>query len=862
MKGKINKEGFKIIGLSLFKRFFLVNFVLFCLSCRISEDNIPSEPRPIQSPEEEQTSFQIPSGLKIQLVAHEPMVQDPVVIKFDEDGRLWVVEMRGFMPDMEGTGERNPVGRVSILEDTDIDGRMDKSTIFLDSLVLPRALAIVKRGALVAANEALWFASDKNGDSIADTLILIDKDYAGNSMIEHSGNGLWRGVDNWYYNAKSKFRYKQIDGEWKKDATEFRGQWGMSHDDEGRLIYNYNWSQLHADLVPPNYLSENPNHSPSTGIDHGLTIDRRVYPIRDNPAINRGYIPGVLDEKGRLKEFTAACSPFSYRARTLPSEYYGNVFVCEPSGNLVKRNIVKENGFMLYAFDPTPREEFLASDDERFRPVSFASGPDGALYIADMYRGQVQHGVYGTPYLKEQTLKRKLDSPINLGRIWRVVPEDWSPSQTPDLSQENSKKLVDNLSSENGWMRDISQRLLIERNEPQINQELLDLILNGKNHLGVFHALWTLEGREALNPELLIQLLDDNNIQIKTTALRLLEPFAADDVGVRLKMEAKILLGWTDPKEMLQLALSSRVLAKDVSFGIFMEMLEVRDTTGVLRDAILSSLHKREFGFLENIFQSPKWQEQNTEKEIFLDALTASVLKNKNNAEAEALLSLLDISKELFGWKEKIILDGLSISAMGKDFEPIKLSRLPAIINRVDLIETEQIKLIKSIFEWPGHKAIQFVQSNNKLVEEKDQQQFILGRQKYLTTCAGCHGTNGAGMKRLGPPLANSDWVLGDEVRLMLIVLHGIEGPIKVNDKLYDAPEILPIMPSHSTMDDGSIASILTYIRNEWGNSALPISGRTVSKIRISSQGNVLPWTASGLNAHIDKINKSREISP
>ena len=104
-------------------------------------------------------------------------------------------------------------------------------------------------------------------------------------------------------------------------APKLRGQWGISHDDRGRLYYNYNWSQLHADLVPPNYLSRNKHHTPTTGIDHGLTIDRRVYPIRPNPAVNRGYIPGTLDKEGRLLEFTAACSPLVYRETALPKPF-------------------------------------------------------------------------------------------------------------------------------------------------------------------------------------------------------------------------------------------------------------------------------------------------------------------------------------------------------------------------------------------------------------------------------------------------------------------------------------------------------------------------------------------------------------
>jgi hypothetical protein len=220
---------------------------------------------------------------------------------------------------------KDRVGRISVLEDRNGDGLMDTSTIYMDSLVMPRALAIVGGGALVAENGSLWLTQDLNNDLKADTKTLIDSAYAGSPLPEHSGNGLWRGMDNWYYNAKSQFRYRLVDREWQRDSTEFRGQWGICHDDEGRLIYNYNWSQLHADLVPPHYLSRNKNHKPTTGIDHGLTVDRRVYPIRPNPAVNRGYIPGTLDKEGRLLEFTAACSPLFYRGNALPRDYYGNV---------------------------------------------------------------------------------------------------------------------------------------------------------------------------------------------------------------------------------------------------------------------------------------------------------------------------------------------------------------------------------------------------------------------------------------------------------------------------------------------------------------------------------------------------------
>src|SRR5258706_7875842 len=502
-----------------------VGLVLVLLRCAGNVANKEEEgPSPAKTPTEESASFQLEPGLTIQLVAAEPMVEDPVVITFDEDGRLWVVEMRGFMPDIDGSGENKRVGRVSVLEDRDGDGQIDASTIYIDSLIMPRAIAVVPGGALIVENEALWLTQDVDGDLHSDSKTLVDSQYAGGPLIEHSGNGLWRNVDNRYYNARSRFRYRLMDGVWQRDSTEFRGQWGICHDDKGRLYYNYNWSQLHADLVPPNYLSRNKNHTPTTGIDHGLTLDRRVYPIRSNPAVNRGYIPGTLDDKGSLREFTAACAPFFYRGTALPKEYFGNVFVCEPSGNLIKRNVVQEEGLLLTAYDPNPGKEFLASFDERFRPVYLASGPDGALYVADMYRGLVQHGKYVTPYLREQTLKRKLDKPINRGRIWRIGPANRKAPKQKKLSTASSGELIMELSNPDGWHRDMAQRLLVEQNDKRIQQALTEVALRGVNYLGRFHALWRLDGFKLITPDLLFTLVTDPNSLGRNNANRLILP--------------------------------------------------------------------------------------------------------------------------------------------------------------------------------------------------------------------------------------------------------------------------------------------------------------------------------------------------
>ncbi|GAB2496077.1 hypothetical protein GCM10027164_28980 [Algoriphagus taiwanensis] len=783
------------------------------------------------------------------------MVEAPVHIQFDEDGRLWVLEMRGYMNDIEGSEEKLPVGSVAVLEDTDGDGMMDKRTVYLDSLVMPRSLGLYKNGALIAENNALWWTEDQDGDGRADIKSLVDSTYSANGLPEHTDNGFVRNVDNWYYSAKSRLRYKNISGQWVRDSTEFRGQWGIAQDDKGRLIYNYNWSQLHGDLVPPNYLSRNSNHKPTSGIDHGLTIDRRVFPIRSNLAVNRGYIPGTLDSANRLQEFTSACSPTVYRSHLFPESYFGNVFVMENAGNLVKRNVVKENGILLEAHDPNPGREFMASTDERFRPVHGTIGPDGGLYIVDMYQGIVQHTAYMTDYLKEKTLERGLEQPGHMGRIWRVVPKGFKAQPAPNLSEMPTQELVELLAHPDGWYRDMAQRLLVERNDSQAVVLLEELVKSNKSAMGSFHALWTLEGLGSVKPDLLLEVLRTSDPWVKNSALRQLEGFAQNDPEVLEQLEKEMIrLSQNASEELaLQLALSAYVISQESRMEVIQSVLEAYGHLPLIRDAAMSSLGGMEWTFLQSLLKEDK---DNPDRDIFMELLASAILDKGDSKEIEILFA--EINQPQIDKNVEIILNGLAIKASQVEtLGQIKLSGKPALLSREDLPLDEMRKsMLNRVFSWPGYKPSESLASQNTL-DEAGMKLFAEGRQKYLATCSGCHGNNGKGASRMGPPLAGSEWVLGDEVRLSLIMLHGIEGPIEVAGKKYDAPDILPVMPSHSTMDDRSIAAILTYIRNEWGNQAPAVSGRTVGSTRVLNQGRVYPWSASELNAHMEKLTSA-----
>lgn len=766
---------------------------------------------PPLTPQEAQESFELADyNIKIELVASEPLVQDPVAMTFDEGGRLWVVEMLGFMTDIDGTGEKEKVGRVSVLFDDDGDGQMDRSTIFLDSLVLPRAIAVVDGGALVAENIPLWFAEDTDGDFIADKKTLVDPEYGGQGMPEHSANGLWRGIDNWYYNAKSKYRYRRINGEWKKEETDFRGQWGICHDDAGRLFYNYNWSQLHADLVPPGALRKNKNHNPTSGIDHGLTLDRSVFPIRSNTAINRGYVPGTLDENGSILEFASACGPLINRGHALPDSYYGDAFVCEPTANLIKRNKIIEDGFMLSAKGAYENKEFLASTDERFRPISLASGPDGALYVVDMYKGIIQHGPYMTPYLREETLKRGLDKPIHMGRIWRIRTNKKTEKINPYLEGAENDILLNFLGNENGWVRDTAQRLLVEKGDESTIPELEKIISDGKP-LAQLHALWTLEGLGYNGLNAYREAIGAKDTKVVQAGLRLLQKLAHENKETKEILEAFVQKNFDSvgPLVQMQMILASNHIDAKVAFESAKKFLKSFSDFPVARDIVMSSLQDRELSMLKNLLAEPNAKIQDQNHEIFVEMLATSISNSKSDEDLGQLVKIAEANRDdSHLWIEN------------------------AIVNGMNNVTNESAD---------GELA-------NGPSEEIDAKVFSLGRQKYLNLCANCHGTGGEGMARFAPPLKKSEWVTDDGEKLTMILLHGMEGPVEVNGKMYDVPNILPSMPSFSTLQDNDIAAIATYIRNSWGHSGAEIKRGTVSGIRFRTQGKITPWKATELD--------------
>lgn len=439
-------------------------------------------------------AFKIADGYVIEPVAAGEDVNMAVAISFDANGRAWTAEMRSYMPNIDGTGEDTPNGRIRVLEDTDGDGKIDKTTTFLDGLVLPRAVAVTSDGCLYTSGDALYFTKREGLKPVGEP-ILIDKKYAYGGNAEHKANGLLYGHDNWYYSAKSSARYRRIDGTWVKQSTDFRGQWGIAKDDWGRLYYNNNSTLLQGDKFTPNFFRSNTGYRPKVNMSQRIGSNR-THPIRMTPGVNRGYAKGTLDKDGKLVNATAACGVHIYRGDNFPKSASGMAFICEPAGDLVKAIKVERNqSHKAQGSYPYGDKEFLASTDEWFLPCSLYTAPDGTLWMVDMYFGILQHKTYMTSYVRKQYLSRGLDKPKpSTGRIYRIRYSSNKPSPVPKLEGLMPGSLVKFLSHPNGTIRDTAQRLIVESGDISTEKALVELAADNSKPLGQIHALWALEG--------------------------------------------------------------------------------------------------------------------------------------------------------------------------------------------------------------------------------------------------------------------------------------------------------------------------------------------------------------------------------
>jgi mono/diheme cytochrome c family protein/glucose/arabinose dehydrogenase len=813
----------------------------------VSADKIP--PAPALTPEQALRSFALMPGFNLELAAAEPLVQDPVAMTFGPDGRMWVVEMRGYMADLDGNGEDAPVGRVVVLTDRDGDGRYDESQVFVDNLVLPRAIALVGDGVLIGAPPELAFWRDTDGDGKADKKTIVALDYGVKvdpkrpflANPERAPNSLLWARDNWIYSAAYTKKFRYVKGEWETATTIFRGQWGLSQDDFGRLFHDSNSDPLRVDVIPSDYLQRNPHLQRLAGTNVNAADNFFVWPARVNPGINRGYRPEFLRD-GKLKEFTAANSPWIYRGDLLP-EFYGDAFIAEPAANFVRRTLLTARNGTLAGRNAYDKQEFIASTDERFRPVAFNTGPDGALYIVDLYRGVLQHRISLTSYLRKQSEDRQLANPQHLGRIYRVVPADKPAPRATRLAPLTPEQWVGRLDHANAWWRETAQRLLVERGDAALVPAIKAVALKSAAPLGRVQALWTLDGMGGLDRDTVVAALADEAPLVRATALRLSERFF-NEAAHRADLIARLLPLTADPaaEVQLQAVLTLGELRDPATDRVLAETVRTHPQNTFLRDALLSGLADRELPLLETLAADATWRADDAGVNGILSGLANAIFAARQTAPIERLIALAAAQPPASA-RTKALLDGM-VAGVNGSRRPLQFAAEPAgwsTLAKAPALSARLAKL-QDIVVWPGKAGLTAVAALAPLTAEQ-QARFATGKTLFTAICAACHQTSGRGLDGLAPPLLDSEWVLGSHERTVRIVLHGVRGPIRVAGRYHTGD-----MPAHGALDDDQIASVLTYIRREWGHDAPPVEPAQVTAIRAATKHHADAWSPEELN--------------
>jgi putative membrane-bound dehydrogenase-like protein len=815
----------------------------------VPRDQIPSAQA--KSAAEELKTFRIAPGFHIELVAAEPFVEDPIIMQFDPAGRMWVVEMRGYMNTVDSDNEELPSGRVVILDGPD-GGPAKTSTVFADGLIMPRALALTGGGALVGEPPHLWLMrAAKETGTPPSRLSVTDKfgsglgwgppSKGGTQAVEHGPNSpLWN-MDNTIYFAEYYTRLRYSQGTFQIEPSTFRGEWGLTQDDVGHLFYNSNQSGLRGDVIPPHYTLRNPNQAMPRGINLNFSPDERVWPSRVNPGVNRGYQPGIL-VNGKLRQYTAACAPTIYRGGAFPAEFNGNCFVCEPAGNLVRRYVFKRDAAgQAIATNAYADTEFLTSTDERFRPVWISAGPDGCLYIVDMYHGILEDKLSQTSYLRKQIIERGLATPIHLGRIWRVVPDGHTPQTAPRLADASPAELVGFLSDANGWRRDTAQRLLVESGSPAVAPALRSLATASGNPLARLHALWTLDGLGQLDEKTLVAGLRDSDDRVRTAAVRLTESRLRDQATRDAMLGHLERLAVNPSHEVrIQLALSLGEARDPRAELIMTNLIREGDEDALLAYAVGSGLAHRELEVLEGLAADSGWRALSPGRAALVRELAGCVAYEREAARVERFLRFAGSTNP--AWTTHL-LAGFAQMATYVSRRPIILETAPAILRELQHSADKGIAnaalKAETLLTWRG-KAGALAPPAPLVGDELAR--FNQGKVSFNAICAGCHQEHGRGMEGMAPPLVDSEWVEGSPERLVRIVLGGMHGRVRVGRKNYDME-----MPAWGALPDEQLAAILTYVRRAWDQRANPIDVGTIKRIRAATADHPSSWSADEL---------------
>jgi putative membrane-bound dehydrogenase-like protein len=591
------------------------------------------------APEQAAATLTVRPAYRIELVAAEPLVADPVALSFDEHGRLFVVEMRDYS---ERRAER--LGRIRRLEDTDGDGRFDRATTFAEDLPWPTAVFCWGRGVFVGATPDLLFLEDADDNGIADRRETVFTGFASDFApyqtnrlnVQALLNSLSWGLDNRIHGSASlsggKVRpaaqptAQPVDLRGRDFSFDPRtrslraesggGQHGLSFDNAGRKFVCSNSDHLQLVHYEARYADRNPNYTPpnprlNIAVDGPAAAVFRLsgeepWRLMRTRWRVAGLVPGPIEGGGRASGyFTAATGVTIYRGNAWPAADHGDVLIADCGSNLIHRKKLSRTGMSwsaARASDETHRE-FVASTDNWFRPVQFANGPDGALYVLDMYREVIEH-----PWSLPPGIKRHLDlhNGADRGRIFRLVPNGFQQPPQPRLASASNTDLVRALEHANGWHRDTAARLLYQRNDKSLAGTIERLLVESSFPLGRLHALYALDGLEVLSDAHLLHGLSDPASDVRRHAVRLAEHrLREQQVSEPLWTALERLTDDPDPEVRLQLAFTLGEIRHSRRIQA-LARLGARDAEELwARVAILTSVGAEAWALFQSLLPSP-----------------------------------------------------------------------------------------------------------------------------------------------------------------------------------------------------------------------------------------------------------------
>ncbi len=605
----------------------------------------------------------------MQLLAAEPLVTDPVAIEYDENGLAYVVEMSDYpytdkstdKPFVERTSDL-PIGKVRVLEDVDGDGRFDRSTIFAEDLSWPTGIACWKGGVFVAATPDVWYLKDTDGDRKADVRRKLFTGFRKFNVQAVMNNLKW-GLDHRIYGAGSSnggqlrpadqpdakplplsrndFRFDPRD-----EALEILSggaRFGLSFDDWGNRFLCDIRNPVEHVVLPSHYLARNPFLRVPSAIHNAAEAGDTLPVYRASPpeawrVVRAARYAVEANPKTPRSEtaqgyVTSSSGITIYRGAAYPREFYGNAFIGEVAGNLIHRQTLTPSGVTFTARRADANTEFVRSVDNWFRPVNFTNAPDGTLHVCDMYRETIEH-----PWSIPDDIKAQLDleSGRDRGRIYRLAPPGFKRPKFSPLGDAGVEQLVTELENPNSWQRETAHRLLFERQDPAAVKPLRRVLQESRFPLARLHALWSLEGLNALEVADLQRALADESAGIREQAVRLAEsrlPQAPDlldavlklagDPAIRVRFQLAFSLGETsDPRAVAALATIAR---QDVG-------------DAWVRAAVLSSAGKTGSALLGELLADKKFMSR-AEALPWVRELAFVIGAGKDGAEVDALLS-------------------------------------------------------------------------------------------------------------------------------------------------------------------------------------------------------------------------------